>query len=177
MMIVIMKKDATPSQLTNVVAHIEQMGCQAHISRGEERTLVGIIGNGRPFDSEHLEMMAGVEKTTPVTRPFKRASRDFHPQDTLVAVGTNDQSVGALGAGNVTPGGVSVTLGTALAIIVTADHGKNVPEGVGVGLHPARGLHTLLAYAKTSGIVLRSAVVTIACCGPSWRRRTRKRRR
>lgn len=87
MMIVIMKKDATPSQLTNVVAHIEQMGCQAHISRGEERTLVGIIGNGRPFDSEHLEMMAGVEKTTPVTRPFKRASRDFHPQDTLVAVG------------------------------------------------------------------------------------------
>lgn len=87
MMIVIMKKGATPSQLTNVVAHIEQMGCQAHISRGEERTLVGIIGNGRPFDSEHLEMMAGVEKTTPVTRPFKRASRDFHPQDTLVAVG------------------------------------------------------------------------------------------
>lgn len=86
-MIVIMKKGATPSQLTNVVAHIEQMGCQAHISRGEERTLVGIIGNGRPFDSEHLEMMAGVEKTTPVTRPFKRASRDFHPQDTLVAVG------------------------------------------------------------------------------------------
>ena len=86
-MIVIMKKDATPSQLTNVVARIEQMGCQAHISRGEERTLVGIIGNGRPFDSEHLEMMAGVEKTTPVTRPFKRASRDFHPQDTLVTVG------------------------------------------------------------------------------------------
>ncbi len=86
-MIVIMKKDATPSQLTNVVAHIEQMGCQAHISRGEERTLVGIIGNGRPFDSEHLEMMAGVEKTMPVTRPFKRASRDFHPQDTLVTVG------------------------------------------------------------------------------------------
>ena len=87
MMIVIMKKDATPSQLTNVVARIEQMGCQAHISRGEERTLVGIIGNGRPFDTEHLERMAGVEKTMPVTRPFKRASRDFHPQDTLVTVG------------------------------------------------------------------------------------------
>ena len=64
MMIVIMKKDATPSQLTNVVARIEQMGCQAHISRGEERTLVGIIGNGRPFDAEHLENMPGVEKTT-----------------------------------------------------------------------------------------------------------------
>jgi len=87
MMIVIMKKAATPSQLTNVVAHIERMGCQAHISSGEERTLVGIIGNGRPFDAEHLEQMAGVEKTMPVTRPFKRASREFHPHDTLVTIG------------------------------------------------------------------------------------------
>lgn len=91
-MIVIMKGDATPSQLTNVVARIEQMGCQAHLSRGEERTLIGIIGNGRPFDHEQIEQMDGVEKTMPVLRPFKRASRDFHPQDTLVSVG--DVTVG-----------------------------------------------------------------------------------
>jgi 3-deoxy-7-phosphoheptulonate synthase len=90
--IVIMRPDATPAQLTNVVALIEQMGCQAHISRGERRTLVGIIGNGRPFDTERIEQMPGVEQTTPVTRPFKRASREFHPQDTLVAVG--DVTVG-----------------------------------------------------------------------------------
>jgi len=96
--IVIMKRDATPAQLTNVVARIEQMGCQAHISRGEQRTLVGIIGNGRPFETEHLEQMAGVEKTMPVTRPFKRASRDFHPQDTHVVVG------------DVTVGGAEITL-------------------------------------------------------------------
>ena len=87
MMIVIMKADATPSQLTNVVARIEQMGSQAHISKGDERTIVGIIGNGRPIDAERLEAMAGVENTTPVTRPFKRASREFHPEDTLVKVG------------------------------------------------------------------------------------------
>ena len=76
-------------------------------------------------------------------------------ENTLVAVGTNDQSVGALGAGNVTPGCASVTLGTALAIIVTSEAPHDVPEGIGVGLHPARGLHTLLAFAKTAGIVLR----------------------
>jgi len=87
MMILIMKKDAAPSQLTNVVAKIEQMGCQAHISHGEQRTLVGIIGNGRPFETGKLEQMPGVEKTMPVTRPFKRASREFHPQDTHVAIG------------------------------------------------------------------------------------------
>jgi len=86
-MIVIMGKNATPAQLTNVVARIEQMGCQAHISRGEERTVIGIIGNGRPFDAQHLEQLAGVEKTMPVTTPFKRASREFRPEETRVAVG------------------------------------------------------------------------------------------
>ena len=86
-MIVIMKNDASPSQLTNVIAQIEGMGCQAHVSRGEERTLIGIIGNGRPFDRERIEQMDGVDKTMPVLRPFKRASREFHPEDTRVTVG------------------------------------------------------------------------------------------
>lgn len=86
-MIVIMKQDATPSQLTNAIAYIEGMGCQAHVSRGEERTLVGIIGNGRPLDHLLIEQMDGVEKTMPVLQPFKRASRNFHPEDTLVTVG------------------------------------------------------------------------------------------
>ena len=91
-MIVLMRHSATPSQLTNVVALVEGLGCQAHISRGERRTIVGVIGNGRPFDTERIERMSGVEKTMPVTRPFKLASREFHPQDTVVVVG--DVAVG-----------------------------------------------------------------------------------
>ncbi len=86
-MIIIMKRSATADQLTNVVANVEQMGCQVHVSRGEERTLVGIIGNGRPFDRDRIEQMDGVESTMPVLRPFKRASREFHPTDTHVEVG------------------------------------------------------------------------------------------
>lgn len=86
-MIVIMKRDATQIQLTNAIALIEQMGCQAHVSQGEERTLIGIIGNGRPIDQERIEQMNGVDKTMPVLQPYKRASRDFHPEDTTVTVG------------------------------------------------------------------------------------------
>lgn len=86
-MIVIMKKGATSAQMANVVATIEQMGYQAHISQGEERTLIGILGNGRPIDREHLEQVDGVDKTMPILKPFKRASREFHPQDTTVSVG------------------------------------------------------------------------------------------
>jgi len=83
-MIIIMKQGATQAQVTNVTARIEQWGCQAHISEGEERTIIGIIGNGRPLDRAPIERLSGVERTVPILRPFKLASRDFHPKDTVI---------------------------------------------------------------------------------------------
>jgi 3-deoxy-7-phosphoheptulonate synthase len=91
-MIVIMKQGATQAQVTNVTARIEQWGCQAHISEGEERTIIGVIGNGRPIDRAPIERMAGVERTVPILRPFKLASRDFHPKDTVIEL--NGISIG-----------------------------------------------------------------------------------
>jgi 3-deoxy-7-phosphoheptulonate synthase len=85
-MIVVMKQGATRDQITSVTARIEQMGCMAHLSEGKERTIIGIIGNGRPLDQEQIERMDGVERTVPVLRPFKLASREFHPQDTVVPI-------------------------------------------------------------------------------------------
>jgi len=90
--IVVMKQGATRNQVVNVMARIEQMGCQAHISEGKERTIIGIIGNGRPLDREQIERLDGVERSVPVLRPFKLSSRDFHPQDTIVPI--NGISVG-----------------------------------------------------------------------------------
>ena len=91
-MIVVMKRGATQGQVTNVTARIEQLGCQTHISKGEECTIIGIIGNVRPLDREQIERMESVERTVPVLRPFKLASRDFHPQDTIIPI--NGVSVG-----------------------------------------------------------------------------------
>jgi len=85
-MIVVMKKGATRAHIANVTARIEQLGCRVHISEGEERTIIGVIGNGRPLDREQIERMDGVERTVPILRPFKLASRDFHPQDTVVTI-------------------------------------------------------------------------------------------
>jgi 3-deoxy-7-phosphoheptulonate synthase len=85
-MIVVMKQDATRAQIVNVTARIEQLGCRAHISEGKERTIIGIIGNGRSLDLEPIERLEGVERTVPILRPFKLASRDFHPQDTIVPI-------------------------------------------------------------------------------------------
>jgi 3-deoxy-7-phosphoheptulonate synthase len=91
-MIVVMKLGASRTQVINVTARIEQLGCRAHISEGEERTIIGIIGDGRPLDQAAIERMDGVERAVPVLRPFKLASREFHPRDTVVPV--NGVSVG-----------------------------------------------------------------------------------
>ncbi|MFW6115517.1 MAG: 3-deoxy-7-phosphoheptulonate synthase [Chloroflexota bacterium] len=91
-MIIVMKQGATQAQVANVTARIEQWGCQAHISQGEERTIIGVIGNGRPLDRDPIERMVGVERTVPILRPFKLASRDFHPRNTVIDL--NGVSIG-----------------------------------------------------------------------------------
>ena len=83
-MIIIMRNDATARDIANVTARIEQLGRQVHLSQGEERTIIGVVGNGRPIDRDQISRMSGVESTVPILRPFKLASRDFRPQDTLV---------------------------------------------------------------------------------------------
>jgi 3-deoxy-7-phosphoheptulonate synthase len=90
--IIVMRKGATARQIANVTARTEQMGCQIYISEGEDHTTIGVIGNGRPLNREQIERMDGVERTVPILRPFRLASREFHPQDTVVPV--NGISVG-----------------------------------------------------------------------------------
>jgi 3-deoxy-7-phosphoheptulonate synthase len=83
-MIIVMRHDATARQIADVVAKVEARGLRVNISRGEERTIIGVIGDDRPIDRTLFEVLEGVEKTVPILKPFKLASRDMHPQDTLV---------------------------------------------------------------------------------------------
>ncbi|HHH40709.1 MAG TPA: 3-deoxy-7-phosphoheptulonate synthase [Chloroflexi bacterium] len=85
-MIVVMKSGASAEEIAQVIRRVEEMGYQAHVSRGEERTIIGIIGDERPLNRDALERMDGVEKTMPVLRPFKLASRDFHPEDSVFPI-------------------------------------------------------------------------------------------
>lgn len=91
-MIIIMQHNASRAQVANVTARVEQMGYQAHLSEGEERVIIGVIGNDRPIDKEQVGRLSGVERVVPVLRPFKLASRDFHPQDTIFPI--NGVSIG-----------------------------------------------------------------------------------
>ena len=67
-----------------MVARVEAKGLRVNISRGEERTIIGVIGDDRPIDGTQFEALDGVEKTVPILKPFKLASREMHPPDTLV---------------------------------------------------------------------------------------------
>jgi 3-deoxy-7-phosphoheptulonate synthase len=82
--IIVMARDATTRQVSNVVARVERLGQQVHLSEGEERTIIGVVGDGRLVDQDQLARMEGVEKLVPIVSPFKLASRDFRPQDTVV---------------------------------------------------------------------------------------------
>src|SRR5437762_4876092 len=84
-MIVIMQIGASAKQIAAVVARIEQMGLKAHLSEGQERTIIGVVGDDRvAADRDSLSVMEGVERTMRVSHPYKIASREFHPMDTLV---------------------------------------------------------------------------------------------
>jgi 3-deoxy-7-phosphoheptulonate synthase len=91
-MIIVMKHGATAGEIADVVQHIESLGFRAHLSAGEERTIIGVIGDERPVEPEHYELLPGVERAVRILHPFKLASRDFHPQDSVVKI--NGVSVG-----------------------------------------------------------------------------------
>lgn len=87
-MIVVMQSGATSEQIEGVVHRLREEGLRAQISWGEERTVVGVLGTGFPPElQQSLEVLAGVEQVTRISRPFKLASRDFKPIDTVVPVG------------------------------------------------------------------------------------------
>ena len=93
-MIVIMRPGATTEQIAAVVAQIKEFGYGAHVSEGQERTIIGIIGDDRKAsDEEQIGQMEGVERTMRVTTPYKLSSREFHPKDTTVSL--NGSQVGA----------------------------------------------------------------------------------
>ena len=91
-MIIIMKRGATADEISYVVADIETLGYRAHLSSGEERTIIGVIGDERPVEPERFEVFDGVERVVRILHPFKLASRDFHPEDSVVRI--NGVSVG-----------------------------------------------------------------------------------
>src|ERR671936_1004872 len=95
-MIAVMQPTATAEDIEHVIEVLRLHNLKAQISQGEERTVIGVIGTGFSDDLlETLEVLPGVDRVTRITRPYKLASRDFCPFDTVVQAG--GQAVGGRG--------------------------------------------------------------------------------
>ena len=86
-MIAIVKGSASEEQLGHFVQWIENRGLKTDVSRGEDETIVGIIGDTTQIDPFLLESMDIIERVQRVTEPFKKANRKFHPEDTVIDCG------------------------------------------------------------------------------------------
>ena len=86
-MIVILKKDAAESAVDHIVSWVEGKGLSAHVSRGRDEIVIGLVGDTTKVDPFLLESMDVVERVQRVSEPFKKANRKFHPEDTVVDFG------------------------------------------------------------------------------------------
>src|SRR6516225_5449547 len=87
-MIIVLQPNAGQELIDHVVQRIEELGFRAHLSRGEKRTIIGVIGDETKLQAEPLQAIPGVEQVLPILKPFKLASRELHAQDSVVRVGT-----------------------------------------------------------------------------------------
>lgn len=86
-MIVVMAPHAGEESIKKITERLQRMGYGVHRSTGENRTILGVIGRRREDAAETLEAMPEVEKVVFITRPFKLAGREFHPEDTVIRAG------------------------------------------------------------------------------------------
>jgi len=86
-MIIVMRPQATTAEIHAIVERLAEVGCEAHISAGQTRTVIGAIGDREAVQTLPWEAMAGVEKAVPVLKSFRFVSRDFQPDDTVINIG------------------------------------------------------------------------------------------
>jgi 3-deoxy-7-phosphoheptulonate synthase len=86
-MIIVLRPHSTEPEIAEVCRRIEALGLTPHLSRGVERTIIGAIGDERILLDKAIEALPMVEQVVPILKPYKLASRDFHPENTVVRVG------------------------------------------------------------------------------------------
>jgi 3-deoxy-7-phosphoheptulonate synthase len=86
-MIIVLKPNSTDKEIDHILERIHELGFRPHVSRGEHRTIIGVIGDENKLQAEPLQAIAGVEQVLPILKPFKLASREFHKEDSVIRVG------------------------------------------------------------------------------------------
>lgn len=86
-MIIVTTAGITPDALNRIIDHVEAAGLRTHVSRGEQLTIVGCIGDEGALSNHGLTQLEGVERVMPVLKPYKIASREFSVGNTAIRLG------------------------------------------------------------------------------------------
>lgn len=85
-MIIVFKKSATKNEINNLIKRVEKLGLKAMVSRGEERTIIGVIGPEDVVRLHPLDVFPGVDKVMPVLAPYKLVSREFKAESSVIKI-------------------------------------------------------------------------------------------
>lgn len=85
-MIIMMKSNISKEKISKILKEVKKLGFKPHLSQGEEKTIVGLIGNGRAISPDHFRSFSGVEDVFRISKPFKLASREFKPDKSIIRV-------------------------------------------------------------------------------------------
>lgn len=86
-LIIVMRGDASAEDVEAVLARLTELGAEAHVSRGQQRTVIGVIGARDAVQQQPWEAFAGVDRALPVVKPIRFVSREFQADDTVLQVG------------------------------------------------------------------------------------------
>ncbi len=86
-MIIVLKPEATQAQVEHIMEKIRERGLVPHLSKGQERTVIGVIGDERTIQNVPLAIFPGVESVTAILAPYKLVSREFRKENTVITLG------------------------------------------------------------------------------------------
>ena len=92
-MIVTLKKGTSDVQMNEFISSWEQRGFGVHVSKGENLTILGLLGDTSSIDTESIQANPLVDKVKRISAPYKLANRSFHPEDSVIEIGTNQSGV------------------------------------------------------------------------------------
>jgi 3-deoxy-7-phosphoheptulonate synthase len=166
-MIVVMKTDATEAQILGVQKQIRELGFRDHRIHGEERTVVAVLGHVYPELVDELGALEAVDTVVRISKPYKLASREVNPYDTVVRVGDVE-----IGGGNIVVMGGQCSVDTEESVLETARAVKAAGGHILRGGafkprtspyafrgHGEKGLHILVAAREETGLPIITEVM------------------
>ena len=99
-MITVLKKGTTDEQMQSLIDWLREQNLEVHVSRGSELTVLGLIGDTSHIDPDLIASLDMVDSCRRISEPYKKSSRKFRPDDTVIEIGSVDTDKVKIGGGH-----------------------------------------------------------------------------